>query len=65
MDREDRNRKENDSWDTYQRYKGADQESDASDDFSADGDPSHDVRQWNTRRLKDASERFWALGPFR
>ena|SRR5215469_363042 len=65
MDREDRNHKQNDCWNTHQRNKGSDQESDATDDLCGDCDPSHQVRQRDSRRLKYAREHFWAPGPFR
>src|SRR5215471_14267454 len=64
MDREDRNCKQDDGWNTHQINKGSDQESYATDDLGGDCDPSHEVRQRDTRRLKNASENSWALGPF-
>src|SRR5262249_44828429 len=65
MDREDRNRKQNDGRNTHERNEGSDQESDASENLGGDCDPSHNVRQRNTRRMKNASERCWSPGPFR
>lgn len=65
MDCEDCNREQNDRWNTHQRNKGSDQESDASDNLSDDCDPNHKVRQRDTRRVKNAGERFWSFCPFR
>src|SRR5215470_7218259 len=65
MDGEDRNSKQNDGWNTHQINEGSDQESDGRDDLGGDRDPSHDVRQRDACRLKNAGEHFWALGPFR
>src|SRR5215475_561330 len=65
MDREDRNCKQDDGWNTHQINKSSDQESDAADELGGDCDPSHDMRQRDTRRLKNTGEHFWASGPFR
>lgn len=61
MDCEDCNCEQNDRWNTYQRNQGSDEESDAGDNLGDDCDPSHEVRQGNTSRLKNAGERFWSF----
>jgi len=65
MDREDRNRKQNNGRNTHERNEGSGQEGDADDDLSDDCDPNHNVRQRDTRPMENASERFWPLEPFR
>src|SRR5215469_11877551 len=65
MDREDRNRKQNDGRNTRERNEGANQESEANANLSGDCDPGHDVRHRNTRRLKNPGEHFWSPRPFR
>ena len=60
MDCENRNRRQNGGWNTHQRNERANQESKATYDLSGDCDPTHKVRQRNTRRLKNPAN---ASGP--
>lgn len=65
MNREDRDPKKNDGWNTYQGNKGSRQKSETTDDLCGDCDPSHEVRHGDTGRMKNAGEHFWAFRPFR
>src|SRR5262249_29675312 len=64
MNREDCYRQQNDARNADERDEASDQDGNATQNFSGDGQPGHQLRSRNADGVKDRRERFWSAAPF-